>query len=72
MSKPIHMRDAAVMRAIEAGADPLDGPSLEPYRPSDPTEVALIREALNDFSPRLSGAAAREYLIARLRDHGIG
>lgn len=33
------IRGAAVIRAIEGGADSLDGHGLEPYRPSDPDEV---------------------------------
>lgn len=39
---------------------------------TDPEEVALIREALQDTSPRLSGDEARAYLKARLKEHGIG
>lgn len=84
MKKAIQIRDTDVIRAIEEGADYLvigqrrfllveiDEATQEPYRPTDPEEVALVREALNDTSPRLSGEAAREYLKARLREHGIG
>ncbi|HYG60917.1 MAG TPA: hypothetical protein VD902_22800 [Symbiobacteriaceae bacterium] len=83
MSKPIHIRDTDVIRAVEEGADLLvigrrrfllvevDEATDEPYRVTDPEEAALVREALQDTSPRLSGEAAREYLKARLREHGI-
>ena len=83
MSKPIHIRDAEVIRAIEEGADYLvigqrrfllvevEEATEEAYHVTDPDELALIREALRDTSPRLSGEAAREYLRARLREHGI-
>jgi hypothetical protein len=71
-----------LIRAVEEGADCLiigqrrfllveiDEATEEPYHP-DPEEVALIREAVRDTSPRLSGEAAREFLKARLRDHGV-
>lgn len=84
VSKPIHIRDQEVIRAVEEGADcvviggrqfllvEVDEATEEPYHVTDPEEVALIREALQDTSPRLSGEAAREYLKARLREHGIG
>lgn len=84
MSKPIHIRDTEVIRAVEEGADYLvigsrrfllvevDEATDEPYSVTDPDEVTLIREALQDTSPRLSGEAAREYLRARLREHGVG
>jgi len=83
VSKPIHIRDTDVIRAVEEGADLLvigrrrfllvevDEATDEPYRVTDPEEAALVREALQDTSPRLSGEAAREYLKARLREHGI-
>jgi hypothetical protein len=84
VSKPIHIRDTEVIRAVEEGADLLvigrrrfllvevDEATNEPYRVTDPEEAALVREALQDTSPRLSGEAARGYLKARLREHGIG
>jgi len=84
VSKAINVRDAEVIRAVEEGADCLviagrrfllvevDETSEEPYHVTDPDEVALVREALEDSSPSLSGEAAREYLKARLREHGIG
>lgn len=84
VSEPIRIRDDEVIRAVEAGADSLmigkrryllvevDAATDEPYRVTDPEEAALVREALQDNSPRLSGDAAREYLKARLREHGIG
>ncbi|HWI63867.1 MAG TPA: hypothetical protein VNT75_18690 [Symbiobacteriaceae bacterium] len=71
MSKPIHIRDADVIRAIEEGADYLvigkrrfllvevDEATEEAYHVTDSEEVALVREALQDTSPRLSGKAAR-------------
>lgn len=83
MSKPIHIRDADVIRAIEEGADYLvigqrrfllvevDEATEEPYRVTDPDEATLIREALHDSSPRVSGDAAREFLKSRLREHGV-
>ena len=83
MSKPIHIRDNEVIRAIEAGADCLvigrrrfllvevNEATEEPYRITDSEEAALVSEALKDTSPRMSGEAAREYLKARLREHGI-
>lgn len=83
MSKPIHIRDTEVIRAIEEGADCLvigqrrfllvevEEATDEPYRITDPEEAALVREALKDTSPRLSGEAAKDYLKARLREHGI-
>lgn len=83
MSKPIHIRDTEVIRAVEEGADCLvigqrrfllvevEEATDEPCHVTDPDEVAFIREALRDTSPRLSGDAAREYLKARLREHGI-
>ncbi len=83
MSKAVHVRDVELIRALEEGADYLiagqrrflvvevDEASEEPYHVTDPEEAALIREALQDTSPRLSGEAAREYLKARLREHGI-
>lgn len=84
MSKSIQVRDAELIRAVEAGAEYLvigkrrfllvqvDEASEEPYHVTDPEEVALVREALQDTSPRLSGDAAREFLKARLREHGVG
>lgn len=84
MSKSIRIRDHEVIRAVEAGADSLmigqrrfllvevDAATDEPYRVTDPAEAALVREALQDNSPRLSGEAAREYLRARMRENGIG
>lgn len=83
MSKPIHIRDTEVIRAIEDGADCLvigqrrfllvevDEATEETYRITDPEEAELVRQALKDTSPRLSGEAARDYLKARLREHGI-
>jgi hypothetical protein len=83
MNKPIQIRDEEVIRAVEEGADCLiiggkrfllvevDEATDEPYHVTDPEEVALVREALQDTSPRLSGEDAREYLKARLREHGI-
>lgn len=84
MSKPIHIRDTEVIRAVEEGADLLvigrrrfllvevDKAADQPHLVTDPEEAALVREALQDTSPRLSGEAAREYLKACLREHGIG
>lgn len=85
MSKSVHVRDAELIRALEEGADYLvagrhrfllvevdDSHDTEPYNATDPEEVALIREALQDNSPRLIGEEARAYLKARLKEHGIG
>ena len=84
VSKPIHIRDEEVIRAVEERADCLviggrrfllvevDEATGEPYHVTDPDEEVLVLEALQDTSPRLSGEAAREYLKARLREHGIG
>jgi hypothetical protein len=83
VSKPIHIRDADVIRAIEQGADfvvigqrrfllvEVDEATQDAYQVTDPEDVALVREALQDTSPRLSGEAARDYLKARLREHGV-
>lgn len=83
MGKPIHIRDTELIRAIEEGADclvigqrrfllvELEEATNEPYRITDPEEALLVREAVKDASPRLSGDAARDYLRARLREHGI-
>lgn len=50
----------------------VDEASDERYFVTDPEEAALVREALRDTSARLSPEGAREYLKARLREHGIG
>lgn len=83
MTKSIHVRDAELIQAVREGTEYLiidqrrfllvevDQASEEPYHVTDPEEAALVREALQDTSPRLSGEAAREYLKARLREHGI-
>lgn len=84
MSKVVQVRDEEVIRAVEEGAEYLiigqrrfllvevDEAGDEPYFVTDPEEAALVREALQDTSARLSPEAAREYLKARLREHGIG
>lgn len=85
MGKDVYVRDAELIRALEEGADYLvagrrrfllvevdDSNQTEPYNVTDPDEVALIQEALEDTSPRLSGDEARAYLKARLKEHGIG
>lgn len=67
MSKSVHVRDPELIRALEEGADYLvvggrrfllvevdDSNDTEPYNVTDPEEVALIREALQDNSPRLN------------------
>lgn len=72
MSKSIRVRDAELIRAVEDGAEYLeighrrfllvrvDEASEEPYHVTDPEEVALVREALQDNSPRLSGMSRTE------------
>lgn len=81
MSKVIHIRDVDLIRALEDGAEIVAGQRRfllvelhheDPEDVTDPEEVALIEEALRDTSPRLSGEAAREYLKARLGEHGLG
>lgn len=84
MSKPIQIRDRDVILAVEEGVDSLligerrfllvevTEATDQPYRVTDSEEAALVREALQDTSPRLSGEDARKYLKARLREHGIG
>lgn len=83
MSKSIQVRDPEVIRAVKDGAEYLiidhrrfllvevDTATDKPYHVSDPEEAAVVREALQDTSPRLSGKAAREYLKARTREHGV-
>lgn len=83
MSKPIRISDTEVIRAIEEGADCLvigqrrfllvevEEATEEPHVITAPEEAELVREAVKDTSPRLSGEAARDFLKARLREHGI-
>jgi hypothetical protein len=84
VSKSVRVQEPEVILAVEQGADRLiigqrqfllvevDKAAEVSYRPTDSEEVAMVREAIADKSPRLSGEAAREFLKARLRDHGIG
>lgn len=84
MTKAVRIHDAEVIRALEEGADILlaggrrfllvqvqdDG--REPYDLTDPAEIALIDQALEDSRPSLSGEEARAYVRAQLKKHGIG
>lgn len=44
----------------------------EPYDLTDPVEIVLIDQALQDPRPSLSGEEARAYVRAQLKKHGIG
>ncbi|HEY3365713.1 MAG TPA: hypothetical protein VGK74_11710 [Symbiobacteriaceae bacterium] len=83
MSKSVRVRDTELIRAVEEGAEYLvigqrrflfvavdDSPSDESHDVTDPQEIALIRKALDNTRPLLSGAEARVYLQARLKQHG--
>lgn len=86
MAKKIVYRsqDQALERALEAGAEYLvvgnrryrlvevESHDGDYYEPTSPEEIRVVRDALADQSPRLKGEAAREYLRARLQEHGIG
>jgi hypothetical protein len=84
MSKTVRVQDAELIRALEGGAEVLvagqrrflvvqldDSINDEPYNVTDPEEIALIRKALQDKRPLLSGEEARAYVKARLKDHGV-
>lgn len=84
MSKAIRIRDGELAQALEAGADYLivgkrrfllvevDDVGDDMYEVTDPVEIELVLEAMQDTSPVLSGEEARAYLKARLKEHGIG
>jgi len=83
MSKPVPVRDAELIQALEEGANcivvgdrrfllvKVDEAADEPYLVTEPAEVELVRESLQDNIPRRSGEDAMDYLKARLREHGI-
>jgi len=84
VTKAVRIHDAEVIRALEEGAEiliaggrrfvlvPVQDDGTEPYDITDPAEVTLIDEALQDPRPSLSGDEARAYVRARLKEHGIG
>lgn len=84
MSKAIRIRDGELARALESGAEYLivgqrrfllvevDDTGHEVYDVTDPEEIELVLEAMQDTGPVLSGEEARAYLKARLKEHGIG
>lgn len=84
MAKAVRVANEELLRVLEAGADYLivgnrrfllvevaDPGDCEFYDVTEPDEVKILDEALQDQSRRLSGAEAREYLAAKLREHGI-
>lgn len=83
MEKAIHVRDVELIRAVEEGAEYLiigqrrfllvemdDRNHDEPDDVTDPGEVALIRKALDNTRPLMSGDEARAYVQNRLNKHG--
>lgn len=85
VEKSYRVQDEEVSRAITGGANYLlvgkrrfkivevaEVPAEpESYEVTDPEELRVLEEALNDKSRLLRGEEAREYLKARLREHGI-
>ncbi len=84
MAKVIRVQDEHLRRALEAGAEYLvvgkrhfllvevsDQDECEFYDVTDPEEVQILDEALQDTSRRLRGAEARQHLIARLKEYGV-
>ncbi|HEY3365715.1 MAG TPA: hypothetical protein VGK74_11720 [Symbiobacteriaceae bacterium] len=75
MSKSVRVLDTELIRAVEEGAEYLvigqrrfllvavdDSPSEESHEVTDPHEIALIRKALANTRPLLSGDEARAYV----------
>lgn len=83
MGKSVHVRDLDLIRAVEEGAEYLiigqrrfrlveadASVREEPHDVTDPDEIALIRKALDNSRPLLSGDEARAYVQNRLKKHG--
>lgn len=84
MAKAIRVQDDDLRRALEAGAEYLivgnrrfllveidDQGDGEFYDVTDPEEVQILDEAIQDQSRRLRGAEARQHLLARLKEYGV-
>lgn len=83
MTNAVRVQDGALIRAVEEGVEYLiigqrrfrlvevDSPAEEePYDVTDPKEIALIRKALDNTRPLLSGDEARAYVQAGIKKHG--
>lgn len=84
MARAVRIQDEELRRALEAGTDYLivgnrrfllvevvDQGECQFYDVTDPEEIQVLDEALQDTSPTLRGAMARERLRARLKEHGV-
>ncbi len=84
MPKAVRVHDDNLRRALEAGAEYLivgnrrfllvevaDQGEGEYYDVTDPEEVQILDEALQDKGHRLRGEEARQHLIARLKEYGV-
>lgn len=83
MTRSVRVGDGELIRAVEEGAEYLiigqrrfrlvevdSNAEEEPYDVTDPDEIALIRKALDNTRPLLSGDEARAYVQARTKKHG--
>lgn len=84
MGKAVRVKDKELLRVLEAGADYLivgnrrfllvevaDEGEGESYDVTNPDEVKVLDEALQDTSPRLRGEEARQFLRDRLKAYGV-
>lgn len=84
MTKTVRVQDDKLQQALEAGADYLvvgdrrlllvevsEGDGEEVYSVTDPREVQVMNEAMQDKSRRLCGPEAREYLRNHLSEYSV-
>lgn len=83
VSKEIYVHDEKLIRAVEEGAEYLvigqrrfllvemdDTADTEPYRVTDPEEISMLRRALQNSEPLLTGDEALDYVQSQLKKHG--